>query len=480
MKKVTLFLILILALTELSQGQNIDGRWTIGVRGGANMWFNDLSDQKVGPGGELEIAYGLSRSLSLGLLTGWELLKSEDVVSTGTHYLKIDGVPATLALKAYFSPGQSFSPYGYIGAGGMFYKRRTSGNVYVPKDEWEKTLHIPVGLGFNSFINKDVAFTLDVSYRFMDAWTDYVGADGGTDGYATAKAGLNFFMGSSDSDDDDMDGLTNGEEKKLGTDPNNPDSDADGLKDGEEVQTTSTNPMKADTDGDGLSDGAEVKTHKTNPNKADTDGDGLNDGDEVNKHKTDPLKGDTDGDGLMDGSEVSMHRTDPIKTDTDGDGLNDGDEVNKHKTDPLKMDTDGGSVSDGKEIAKGTNPLTPDDDIPIKVGVAMVLEGITFKTGSAEILPESEPRLQKGFESLQDNPSVTVEIAGHTDNTGKRETNMKLSQARADAVKNWLVNKGIDPARITTVGYGPDKPIAPNKTKEDRAKNRRIEFIRTK
>ena len=147
----------------------------------------------------------------------------------------------------------------------------------------------------------------------------------------------------SDSLDSDGDGLKNGLENQLGTDPNNPDTDGDGLNDGIEVNTTKTNPLKADTDGDGLTDGVEVNTTKTDPLKADTDGDGLSDGVEVNTTKTDPLKADTDGDGLSDGMEVNTTKTDPLKVDTDGDGLSDSVEVNTTKTNPLKADTDGGS-----------------------------------------------------------------------------------------------------------------------------------------
>ncbi len=477
---IPLFLIAFLA--EVLPAQNIDGRWTIGPRGGVNLWVNSLSEIKPGPGAELEIGYGLSRSLGLSLLTGWELLKSEqDPVSATIPYgfLKVDGIPASLVAKWYFSPGQSFAPYGYVGAGGMFFKRRTTNNIYVPQDEWQTSMHIPVGLGFHAFASKDVAFTIDVSYRFMDAWTDYVEGNG-SDGYATAKAGLNFFVGRSPSDDADMDGLTNGEEGKLGTNRENPDSDNDALKDGEEVKTTLTNPANPDTDGDGLNDGAEVNMHKTDPKKADADGDGLSDGDEVLKHKTNPLKPDTDDDGLTDGSEISIHRTDPLKADTDGDALPDGDEINKHKTNPLAMDTDGGTVSDSREVTRGTDPTNPEDDIPVKVGQVIILEGVTFKKGSAEITEESVPTLERALKGLMEYPDVEVEIAGHTDNTGSRKTNLRLSEQRAESVKNWLANRGIDPRRITTSFYGPDKPLVPNDTKEGRDKNRRIEFIRTK
>jgi outer membrane protein OmpA-like peptidoglycan-associated protein len=241
-----------------------------------------------------------------------------------------------------------------------------------------------------------------------------------------------------------------------------------------------TDPLKADTDGDGLNDGAETRTHKTDPKKADTDGDGLNDGPEVMTHKTNPLKADTDGDGLNDGSEVSVHRTDPLKADSDDDTLSDGDEVNRYKTNPLAADTDGGTVSDGREVARASDPLNAEDDVPVKVGQVIILEGVTFKTGSAEISPSSEAVLEKALKTLVDNPEIEVEIAGHTDNTGSRATNMRLSQSRAESVKNWLANRGVDPKRITTSAHGPDKPIAPNNTKEGRDRNRRIEFIRLK
>jgi hypothetical protein len=166
-----------------------------------------------------------------------------------------------------------------------------------------------------------------------------------------------------DSLDSDGDGLKDGVEKILGTDPNNPDTDGDGLTDGVEVNTTKTDPLKADTDGDGLKDGVEVNTTKTDPLKADTDGDGLKDGVEVNTTKTDPLKADTDGDGLKDGVEVNTTKTDPLKADTDSDGLTDGAEINTTKTDPLKADTDGDGLKDGVEVnTTKTDPLKADTD----------------------------------------------------------------------------------------------------------------------
>ena len=482
-------LVLVVLSAQGLPAQNIDGKWMVGVRGGGNLWVNDLSDRKIGPGGELEISYGVSRYLSLGLLAGYEVLKSsQDPTYPALPWssLKAEAIPASLIAKAHFIPGAKVSPYAYVGAGGMAFKRKTGADVSVPSDKWESTIHIPVGVGFEAFATDNIAFDFDLSYRFMDEWTDYSNQGSGFsfDSYATAKVGANFYFGSSDSADDDMDALTNGEERKLGTNPESPDTDGDGLKDGEEVTRYTTDPTKPDTDGDGLNDGSEVMNYKTNPNKTDSDGDGLHDGDEVMKYKTDPLKADSDGDGLNDGSEVAVNRTDPLKRDTDGDGLNDGDEVTRHKTNPLKADTDTGTVNDGVEVGRGTDPLNAKDDVKeelkAEVGQAILLEGIAFKTGSAEITPESEGIIEKAFNTLDQHPEIAVEIRGHTDNTGAKSTNMRLSQSRADAVKGWLVNKGIAADRIATKGYGPSQPIAPNTTKEDRQRNRRIEFFRTK
>jgi OOP family OmpA-OmpF porin len=148
------------------------------------------------------------------------------------------------------------------------------------------------------------------------------------------------------------------------------------------------------------------------------------------------------------------------------------------------MDTDGGTVDDGTEVARGTDPLNPADDVPkiaiTEIGKPIVLEGIVFKTNSAEILPESEKTLNDAYETLRDNPKLEVGINGYTDATGSRDKNMKLSEARANSVKLWLVKKGIDEKRMATKGFGPDNPIGDNKTTEGKQKNRRIEFVRTK
>lgn len=103
---------------------------------------------------------------------------------------------------------------------------------------------------------------------------------------------------------------------------------------------------------------------------------------------------------------------------------------------------------------------------------------ISFATGSDEILPNSEPILLEVADALLRNPQLElIEIQGHTDNRGTPSVNMRLSQQRAESVQQWLVRHGVEPARLTAKGYGATRPIAPNITQQNRANNRRVQFM---
>jgi len=101
---------------------------------------------------------------------------------------------------------------------------------------------------------------------------------------------------------------------------------------------------------------------------------------------------------------------------------------------------------------------------------------IEFETGSATLTPQGRAILDQMSAVLTKMTTKQVEIIGHTDASGNRSTNVALSQARADAVKGYLVTKGISPQQLSTLGVGPDQPIASNDTADGRARNRRIEF----
>ncbi|MFT3695574.1 MAG: OmpA family protein [Kofleriaceae bacterium] len=104
------------------------------------------------------------------------------------------------------------------------------------------------------------------------------------------------------------------------------------------------------------------------------------------------------------------------------------------------------------------------------------LAGIGFELDSAVIAIDSAPIMDKAYELLSKHPEISVEISGHTSAEGDHDRNLHLSLQRAEAVKAYLVGRGISGDRIQTVGYGPDKPIGDNKTEDGRRQNRRIEF----
>lgn len=521
MKHLTYFLLLVcfIAMNQPSQAQFSDYKTKFGLQ--INGLLPDTEFDKDLKVDDADFKFSYLGRLFMRFELGTEALEAEvgagygtlTGVDFGNNEWKTTIIP--LDLRLILSPfnTRGWNPYFFGGIGYMNYSVDTKPVSVSPiqgedleEEGW--AAFSPFGLGIEFALSETVL--LDVSGGYTLAFTDNLNYynnidayDESTvnDGYYFAGLGLTIVSGWGGSDHDG-DGLTYREEQELGTDPNNPDTDGDGLWDGDEVRKYYTDPLNPDTDGDGLKDGDEVHTYKTDPNKADTDGDGLNDGDEVLKHKTDPLKADTDVDGLKDGDEVLKHKTDPLKVDTDGDGLSDGDEVLKHKTDPLKMDTDGdglsdyeeitiyktdplkadtdgGSVDDGTEVKRGSDPLDASDDV-VEMEAPIVLEGITFATNKSDITPESEQILMGALKTLQIHKDIVVEISGHTDNVGSNAYNQKLSKQRADAVKGWLVNKGISADRIQAVGYGEEKPRVPNDTEDNRRLNRRIEFKRIK
>ncbi len=112
----------------------------------------------------------------------------------------------------------------------------------------------------------------------------------------------------------------------------------------------------------------------------------------------------------------------------------------------------------------------------VEVGAKVVLQNIYFETGKATLKPESYTTLNSVVKLMRENPTLRLEISGHTDNVGSLKLNTKLSGDRAKSVVNYLVKQGINSGRLTYIGYAYNQPIAPNTTAEGRAKNRRVEF----
>jgi len=127
-------------------------------------------------------------------------------------------------------------------------------------------------------------------------------------------------------------------------------------------------------------------------------------------------------------------------------------------------------------VEKG-KPVVRDFQL-VEEGMAITLKGIYFDFDKATIRPESKPGLENAARMLKENPTITVEIQGHTDSVGSDEYNVALSDRRAGAVVDYLVrNLGIDASRLTAKGYGEFQPVADNGTEEGRASNRRVDFV---
>jgi outer membrane protein OmpA-like peptidoglycan-associated protein len=141
-------------------------------------------------------------------------------------------------------------------------------------------------------------------------------------------------------------------------------------------------------------------------------------------------------------------------------------------------------VVESKDYVKQTTALIVEKDKPfvrdfalLKVGMSITLRGIYFDFDQATIKPESKPALEAAAKMLNENPTINVEIQGHTDSKGSDSYNLSLSDRRAASVVAYLVqNLGIDPSRLTSRGYGESMPIATNDTDAGRALNRRVEF----
>jgi OmpA-OmpF porin, OOP family len=214
-----------------------------------------------------------------------------------------------------------------------------------------------------------------------------------------------------------------------------------------------------------------------------------------------PSQKDDDKDGVMNtadrcpgtrpGEQVDSTGCPPGPRDSDGDGVADttdqcpntpaGEAVNSRGC-PRDTDTDG--ISDARDHCPSTPAGQPVDEngCPIlfqKGARTVVLRGVTFQTGKATLTPSARAVLRDIATQLVENPEYRVQISGHTDNTGTRAANLRLSLARARTVETFLEANGVPLRQVSSKGFGPDVPIASNKTAAGRAKNRRVELVRT-
>ena len=200
---------------------------------------------------------------------------------------------------------------------------------------------------------------------------------------------------------------------------------------------------------------------------------------------------DTDKDGIPDNKdacpEVPGLKEFNGCPDTDGDGIADKDDKCPDVAGPAENggcpwpDTDGDGVLDKDDLCPevagpASNKGCPEPDENEQKKLNQYAKTILFDTGKATIKFQSAEVLNQIINVLKKYPNSRFRIEGHTDSTGKKAKNMILSQNRADAVKVYLIQGGIDAGRLESQGFGPEKPIASNKNKKGRELNRRVEI----
>ena len=305
--------------------------------------------------------------------------------------------------------------------------------------------------------------------------------------------GVSVMLGSKPIPDSDHDGVLNNRDRCASTPEGAQvdgsgcpaDSDADGVANGiDRCPSTAVGAIvdaigcTRDSDGDNIADGidkcpdspAGVLVDSTGcPRDSDSDGiaDGLDRCSATPKGATvDALgcPGDEDADGVLDGLDRCPRTS--IGATVNSRGCVSGQQPRQPANQPPRApDT----------TAARPAPVSPAPST-FSTGAPMVLQGVSFETGSARLQPGSYVELDSVAKVLQANPSLRVEIGGHTDNAGTPADNQHLSTLRAEAVRNYLVAKGVPFQQMVARGYGATVPRTPDTTPQGRAANRRVEI----
>ncbi len=192
-----------------------------------------------------------------------------------------------------------------------------------------------------------------------------------------------------------------------------------------------------------------------------------------------PTSHDADGDGIADSEDACPNEREDVDGYDDQDGCPEEDPDSDH--DGVADGED--SCPDAKETINGIDdedgcPDTGDPKVVYEDGEFKILEAIQFEHGSARLTKDSESMVDQVALTLKANDQIKkVRVEGHTDDTGPRDLNIRLSKERAEAVRQRMVRKGVSAKRLTSEGYGPDKPLEQGTSDAVRAKNRRVQFI---
>ena len=447
--KISLASLALIATVSSVQAQDENNKWSIGF--GVNTVdirsphdFGNFLKDWGGPSdlNVLPAITKLSVARYIGAGFSAEVDGSLNKIKKGFNGVSQDesfwnaNLQAKYALRRLFTTESGwFDPYLKLGGGYTSYK-----SEYSEKDGAVKLL---AGGGINFWFTDHLGLNVQTGYNhgFQKDGTDYF----------QHSAGIVIKFGAKDTDKDGIPDKDDACPDVAGPKEFNgcPDTDGDGIPDKD----------------DDCPDVAGLKEFNGCP---DTDGDGIADKDdacpEVAGLKEFNGCPDTDGDGVPDKDDKCPDVAGPAENggcpwpDTDGDGVLDKDDQCPNEAGP----------------ASNNGCPEPNDDDQKRLN--QYAKTILFDTGKATIKFESAEVLNQIINVLKKFPKSRFRIEGYTDSVGKKQKNIELSQNRADAVKIYLIQGGIDQSRLESKGYGPERPIASNKNKKGRELNRRVEI----
>jgi OOP family OmpA-OmpF porin len=414
-----------------------DRRVGLGVSGGAALLRGADDNEtegfaeraKLGPMTSFIVRKSISDHWSMGLNVAYGYNYDKDDNGYRTNLIPID-----LNLIYTFIPEKTASPYLSGGFGVVNWDANYRPSKVRLEDQRDPAFNAAAGL--EVFLTDIIA--LDIGGKFRYVMTDDKDMIGnsyrGTGLNSNDKylwyfgIGLTWYPGK--CKDDDADGVCNRKDKC-------PDTPMGCVVD--EVG------CEIDSDGDGVCDG--IDKCPDTPRGATVDRRGC--------------PKDSDGDGVYDGIDKCPDTPRGCKVDKDG----------------CPMDSDGDGVCDGIDKCPGTPKGVEVDEVGCpKCPDISQIENIHFQFDKADIIPSPNPVLDEVVDMLKKCPTEKIELDGYCDSYGSEEYNMKLGMRRAEAVKKYLVDHGVNADMLMTKSFGESKPVASNDTKEGRKQNRRVEF----
>ncbi|MBN1472619.1 MAG: OmpA family protein [Syntrophaceae bacterium] len=421
MKKITVFLVYFFLMASFStvHAENKEGAFSLTPFWGVSFFENNQSIHKNSNWGTygLRGGYNFTKNFSVEGFLSYTQVELETPV--WYNYPWQDIYRYGIGGLYHFMPDGRFVPYVALGLGGIYYSKGL--NAYNDPEFYEKyesnRFAVDYGAGLKIFLTENIALQTDIRHALsLNSRQDnphHIHND------LLISFGMNFNFGGG---------------KKEGP-PTPPKIEAAPVPVDKSV----------DFDGDGVPDYLDKCPHTPKGMVVDKDG----------------CLPDSDGDGVLDYEDHCPNTPADIPVDKDG----------------CPSDSDFDGVSDYKDKCPRTphGTLVGEDGCPIVSKKTSMLLKIEFDSNKAVIKKKYHKELKRVADFLKKNPKATATIVGHTDSTGNRQANIRLSRDRANSVREYLINNfGIRGSRVKAMGYGPDRPVASNKTKEGRMKNRRV------